>query len=182
GALNVVVERQQLIAIALENRPRVRGREVLPLQARVRELVLDRLHELVDEVEVRLTGDALVTPAEILGVLETLDVARPDVENDRQGALRADASDQRVEREFADRNTQTARPLIADAENPLAVGHDDDVDVRVGPIAQERWNGVAQRIRDEQAPGASVDVAELLTRQRDHRRVDDGRHFLDVIE
>src|SRR2546422_4417185 len=38
--LNVVVERQELIAVALEEGPGVRGREVLPLQARVRQLVV----------------------------------------------------------------------------------------------------------------------------------------------
>ena len=35
---------------------------------------------------------------------------------------------------------------------------------------------------DEQAAGPAVDVAELLARLRDHRRVDHGRHLLDVVE
>src|SRR5580692_5116698 len=66
--LDVVVERQQFIVIALEDRPGVRGREVLPLQACSRKLLLHRLNELIDEVKVRLTGNPFVPPAEVLRI------------------------------------------------------------------------------------------------------------------
>ena len=45
----------------------MRGREVFPLQDTFRKFLLHRLNELIDEVKVRLTGDPLVTPAEVPG-------------------------------------------------------------------------------------------------------------------
>ena len=45
GALDVVVEREQVVAVPLEDRAGVRAREVLPLEADVGKLLLDRLHE-----------------------------------------------------------------------------------------------------------------------------------------
>ena len=160
----------------------MRGREVLPLQARVRELLLDRLDELVDEVEICLTGNPLVPPAEVFRVLQPLRVVGPDVQDDRQRPLGADSPDERVERQLPDRDAEASGALVADAEDPLAIGDDDHVDLWVGTILQERRNRVAQRVRNEQAPRTPVDVAELLTCQRDDRRVDHGRHLLDVIE
>ena len=39
-----------------------------------------------------------------------------------------------------------------------------------------------QRVGDEQAARPPVDVTELLTRQRNHRCVDHGSHFFNVVE
>ena len=181
-ALDVVVVGQELVAVAIEDRPGVRSGEVLPMQARGRQLLLDRLDELIDEVEVRLTGDPLVPPAEVLRILQALRVVGPDVEDDRQGPLGADSTDERVERELPDGNAQAPRALVADAQDPLAVGDDDDVDLGIGTIAQQRGNRVTHRVGQEQPAWAPVDVAELLARQADDRRVHHGGHLLDVIE
>ena len=93
-----------------------------------------------------------------------------------------DAANQRVEGELPDRDAEAARALIADAQNALAVGHDDDVDVLIRTVSQECVDGVAERIGNEQSARPPVDVAELLTRQRDHGRVDHRRHFRNVVE
>ena len=61
----------------------MRGREVLPLQERSGQLLLDRLHEALHEVEVVLAVDPLVPPADALGIGEPLVVVRADVEHDR---------------------------------------------------------------------------------------------------
>ena len=150
----------------------MRRREVLPLQAGVRQLLLDGLDELIDEVEIGLARHPLVAPAEVLGVVQPLRVVGPHVQHDRQRPLGADAADQRVQGELADGDAQAAGALVADAQDPLAVGHDDDVHLGVGPVPQQRRDRVAQRVGDEQAAGPAVDVAELLARLRDHRRVD----------
>src|SRR5689334_14206957 len=50
GYLDIVVEGQQFVAIAIEDGPGMWSRKVLPLQARSRQLPLDRLHELIDEI------------------------------------------------------------------------------------------------------------------------------------
>ncbi len=151
--LDVVVERQQLVAIAVEDRSRMRRREVLPLQADVGQLLLDGLDELVDKVEVGLPGDPLVAPADVLGVVQSLGVVGSDVEHDGQGPFGANAADERVKRELADRNAEAAGPLVADAQDPLAVGDDDHIHFVMGAIAQERRDCVTQRVRDERPRG-----------------------------
>ena len=49
-------------------------------------------------------------------------------------------------------------------------------------IAQKRWNGMSKRIRNEEPARPPVDVAKFLAAQRDDGRIDDGQHFLDVVE
>jgi len=49
-------------------------------------------------------------------------------------AGRVNAADQGVQRELADRDAHAADTLIADAENPFAVGDDDHVDVGTWPV------------------------------------------------
>ncbi len=182
GALDVVVEREKRIAVAVQERARVRRRKVLPLEERSGQLGLDGLDEAVDEREVRLARDALLAPAEVLRVPEQLLVVRPDVEDDRKSPRRRDAADERVERQLADRDAEAADTLVADAEDALAVRHDDDVDVRVRPVAQQLRNRVAHVVGNEEAARAPVDVAELLARLGDDGRVDDRQHLLDVGE
>ena len=129
-ALDVVVEGEQLVAVALAGSGRACGvAKSSHCRQRSGKLLLDGLHEPVDEVEVRLTGHALVAPAEVLGIVEALRVVGADVEHDRQRPLRADAADERVERELADRDAEAADALVADAQDALAVGDDDDVDL-----------------------------------------------------
>ena len=61
----------------------------------------------------------------------------PDVERDRQGQRRVDPRGGRVQRELADRDRHPARALVAEAEDPLVVGDDDQPDVVVRAVAQE---------------------------------------------
>ena len=113
GALDVVVEGQQLVAVAGQDRLGVRGGEVLPLQQHVRQLLLHRGDEFVDERVVVVVVDPTVTPAEVLGVVEEFDVVGADVEHDRQGARGVDAADEGVQRELADRDAHPADALVA---------------------------------------------------------------------
>ena len=160
----------------------MRRGEVLPLEADVRQLLLDGLHELIDEIVVRLTRHALVPPAEVLGVLESFGVVGSDVQHDRQRPLRANAADRRVQGELADRDAQSTRALVADPEDALAVRDDDDVDLGVGTVPEKRRDGIPERVRDEQPARPAIDVAELLARQSHDRRVDHRCHLLDVVE
>ena len=77
-----------------------------------------------------------MTPAKVLGIVEPFGVVGSDIQHDRQRSRRMDAADQRVERELSDRNSKAACALIADAENALAVGYDNDIDLFVRPISQ----------------------------------------------
>ena len=118
----------------------------------------------------------------VLGVLEALDVVRPHVQDDRQGALGGNPPDERVEGELADRDAEAPDALVADAEDPLPVGHHDHVDVPVRAVAEELGDGVPKRIGDEQPPRPPVDVAEFLAAEGDDRRVHVGHQLLHVLE
>ena len=123
-----------------------------------------------------------MTPAEVFRIVEPFGIVRSDIQDDRQRSCRMDAADQCVQRELPDRNAEAARALIADAQNALAVGYDDDVDVLIRAISQQRGDGVAERIGNKQSARPPIDVAELLTCQRNRWRVDNRRHFRNVVE
>src|SRR5579885_1518965 len=125
--------------------------EILPLQSCSGKFLLHRLHELINEIEVFLTRNPLMTPAEILRVLQPFGVVGSNIQNDRQRSFRTDAANECVQRELSDGNAQAARALIADAQNALAVGDDDDIDVLVRAISQQRGNRVAEWIGNKQA-------------------------------
>src|SRR4029077_822439 len=72
--------------------------------------------------------------------------------------------------------------LIADAQNSLAVGYDNDIDVFVRPTSQNCRNGVTKRIRDKQSARPPVNMTELLAGQRNRWGIYERCHLLDVIE
>jgi hypothetical protein len=121
-------------------------------------------------------------PAQVLRIPQAFEVVRPHVEDDREGAVRADAADQGVEGQLADGDGQPPGPLVSDAEDALAVRDDDDVHLTVGPVPEKLGNRVAERIGDEHPSRAPVDVTELLAGLCHHRGVDDGCHLLHVLE
>ena len=65
SALDVVVEAEQLVAVALQDRQGVRGGEVLPLQQHTGQFGAHGLDEPVDEVVVAGAVDPAVPPAEV---------------------------------------------------------------------------------------------------------------------
>jgi hypothetical protein len=180
-ALDVVVEAEQLVAVALEDRQRVRGREILPLQQHTWQFGAHGLDEPVDEIVVAGASQPTVPPAEVHGVGQEPGVVGADVQEDRQGARRVDAAQRRVQRQLADRDAHAADALVAQAQNPLPVGDDDDVDLPPGPVTQDLRDAVAVGIGDEKATRTAVDLAEALAGQPDGRGVKDRQHLLDVV-
>src|SRR5882724_10557520 len=83
---------------------------------------------------------------------------------------------------LSDRNSKAACALIADAENALAVGYDNDIDIFIGSISQNRRDGVTKRIRDKQSTRPSVYMTELFAGQRNRRRIYQRRHFFNVVK
>ena len=92
-----------------------------------------------------------------------------------------DAARRRVQRELADRDGHAAGALVAEAQDPLVVGDDDEPDVLVRALAQELRDPVPIGRRDPRAAGPPDDVAELLARPPDGRRVDDRQEFIEVF-
>ena len=135
GALDVVVEGAEAIAVALEQTSGIGAGEILPLQQHVRPARVDRRDECVDEIIVVLAADALMAPADIERIGEALGIVGAGVEQDRQRRRRMQTGAGGVERELADRDAHAARTLVAKTENALAVAdHDrlDPVEARMG--------------------------------------------------
>ena len=80
-------------------------------------------------------------------------VIGPDIERHRQGQGRVDAARRRVQGELADRDRHPARSLVAEPQDPLVIGDDDEPDVVVRPFAQQLGDPVAVGGRD---PGPRV--------------------------
>ena len=180
--MNVVIEGEHLVAVAIENGTGVDAGKVFPLEKRGGKNLLDGSNEGVDEAVVVGAGDARVTPAEIFRVAETFLVVRANIENDGKSARGVYSADEGVERKLADGNAEAAHALVTDTENAFPIGDDDHIDFGIRVIAEERRNEMAERIRNEEAAWTPIDVAELLAAERDDRGVYDGQHLVDMSE
>ncbi len=112
-ALDVVVERQQAVTIALEDRQRVVLAKVFPLHERTRKHLVHRSDELVDQAVVVVATQSRMRPPEIGRIFEQGLVVGADVEADRERRRRVDAGRGGVQRELADRDLDPADALIA---------------------------------------------------------------------
>ena len=182
GTLNVVVERQHPVAVALQDGEGVVLAQVLPLDQRSREQAGERLDELGDQLVVGLARHPLAAPAEIQVVLQQLPVVGADVQADGQGCGGIDACTGRVQRKLAHRDRHTAGALIADAENGLVVGNHRQAHVAaLGRGLQHLADAAAIGGRDPQAPPTLKHLTELLGRQAHRGRIDDGHELRQVV-
>ena len=159
----------------------MRGGEVLPLQQDAGQFSSHRLDEPVNEVVVGGTVDTVVPPAEVHGVVEKLGVVGADVKENRQRAGRVDPAQRRVQGQLPDRDSHAANALVTQAQNPLPVGDDDNVNLLAGPVAQDLPDTVAVGVGDEQPAWPAVDLAEPLAGHPDGGGVEDRQHLLDVV-
>ena len=77
-----------------------------------------------------------------------------------------------VERQLPDRDAHAAGAEIAEAEDALAIAHDDEADILLRPIAEHLADPAARRDRQIHAARFPVDMGEFLARLADRRRVD----------
>ena len=183
GALDVVVERADPVAVGGQDAVRVGGSQVLPVQHRVGEEAGRRRDEAVHELVVPRPADPGVPLPEVHLVAEQPEVVGADVEDDRDRPTRVDAGRRGVEGQLADRDLDAADALVADAQDALGVGDDEQVDV-VGPqaVVEQRLLDVLGPVDGEEDPaGPVVLVAEPLDRLPDRRGVDDREHLLQVV-
>ena len=122
-----------------------------------------------------------MTPAHIEGVIEQLLVVGAHVQHHRQAVSGGDAAAGGVERQLADGDAHAADALVTEAQDPLAVGDHDHLDVLLGGVLQHVIDPVLVRIGDEEAAGTAVDVGELLARLAHGRGVDDRQHLGQMV-
>ena len=131
------------VPVAIEDPQRVGLLEVLPLDDAARPHLGDARDERLDQVVVGGAAQPRGAMPEVERIGQQRRVVGPDVERDRQGQDRMDAAGRRVQRELADRDAHPAGALVAEPEDPLVVGHDDQPDVLVRPLAQHLRDPVA---------------------------------------
>jgi hypothetical protein len=124
----------------------------------------------------------MLRQAAVERIVEEVLVLRADVQRDREAGIRVYTGAGGIERQLANRDAHAVGAEIAKAENALAVGHHDDANRSVRPVAQHVGDAPAIAGTDEQAVRAPPDVPEHLARAPDRRRVDDRHHFVDVID
>ena len=182
GALNVVVEGADPVAVLLEQSERVAGGEVLELDQRFREQLPRRGDELLHEIVVLAPAQPLLADADVELVLQQLLVVRSHVECDGERESRMHAGAGRVERELADRNAHPMRAQVAQAEDALTVGHHDDAHVLLRPVPHHPGDLALVLGRDVEATRLPEDVAELGACLTHRGRVDDRHHVVDVVD
>ena len=179
--LDVVVERRDAVAVAVEDAQRVcclKSSHWMTQPGQTSATPATNASTSASYVGAAQPRRAM---ADVQRVGEQRRVVRPDVERDRQGQGRVDAAGRRVQRELADRDGHPAGALVAEAQDPLVVGDDDEPDVLVRALAQELRDPVAVGRRDPRPAGPPDDVAELLARPPDGRRVDDRQELVEVL-
>src|SRR5947209_7992621 len=163
GALHVVVETADAIAVALEETDRIIAGPVLELNERSGELGLDGSYEFIDESVELVVGNAGLLEPQIQRVRKQRLVVRPGVDEDGQRVLRRHASRRGVERKLANRDPHAVGPEVAEAENSLAARHDHAADVALRPVADDLAQTALALDREIEAARTAEKVAELLT-------------------
>ena len=181
GALDVVVEARLPVAIAIEDADRVVLLEVLPLDDGPREDPGHSVDERLDDRVVRPAAQPRRPVPDVERIVQERLTVGPDIERDGQGAGRIDARGGRVQRQLAHRDRHPAGPLVAEAQDALVVGDDDQADVIAGG-SKDGVDPVDVIRSDPDAARASDDVAELLASKTDGRRVDDRQELLEVLD
>ena len=186
-ALDVVVERRQLVAVPVEKGERVRLLEILPLQQCVRPASLHSSDEFIDKLVIGLASQSRVSPSDVELVAEQSLVVGADIETDRERVGRMDPRGEGVQRELADGYHHASRPLVSQAEDALVVRDHDETHVVVPHMAEDLVDATAMLRRYPQPTPSSKDVAEadggVAYRRRVHDRNQLGHVFgHDLIE
>ena len=91
-----------------------------------------------------------------------------------------DAAAGGVERELADRDAHAAGALVAEAEDALAVGDDDDLGAVELRIGEDLLDALPVLQAQEQPARLAEQPAEMLAAGADRRRIGDRQQLLDV--
>mmetsp|Transcript_43202 Transcript_43202/g.111983 ORF Transcript_43202/g.111983 Transcript_43202/m.111983 type:complete len:432 (-) Transcript_43202:694-1989(-) len=134
GPLDVVVEDEVVVAVALQQRHRLLRLEVLKLHEDARPTVPHCVHELIHELKVRFALQALAVQPDVDGVLAQRLVVGAHVDADGQDAVWLEARGGHVHVQLADGDGHAAGAQVTEAEDPAAVGHHDGVHLLVRPV------------------------------------------------
>ena len=170
-------------AIFLQDAASVAGPKILPLQQRVRKQLCGRLDVGVDEGVVALAANPRVAVPDVHRIGQQAFPVGADIQHHRNHARRIDAARRGVDRQLADGDFDSAHAPIADAEDLLGIGGQDQVDiVGAGAEVSKRFLDRIGMIDGEvHASGTPALVVVLLHRQADRPVVDNRNHLAQVL-
>ncbi len=118
-----------------------------------------------------------------MGSLSRLSPVGADIQHHRDHAGRVDAARRGVNRQLADRHLDAAHSPIADSQNLLGVGGQDQVDIAGAgaEVGKRLLDGFGMVDREIHAARAAAFMVVLLHRHADGQIVDDGDHFAQVL-
>ena len=177
----VVVEDAGAVAIFFQQPECVLIGEVFELDDHARKHFLRGGHEFFHQVVVGLAAQPALALAHVKRIDQQFAVVGAGVYHYRQAQRRMHAGASRIESELADRDAHAVGAQITETQDALAVG-DDDESGAMRPVAQHFSDVPAVVRRDEDAARALKYHTELLAREADAGRVDDGLHLVDVID
>ncbi len=129
GALDVVVEARDAVAIAIEDLDGVVLLEVLPLQHGARADVQDGADEGLEEIVVLGAAQPPLAIPDVERIGQQILVVRAHVQRHWKRVGRIYARSGGVQGELPDGNAHAARALVPEAENPLVVGGNHQADL-----------------------------------------------------
>ena len=161
----------------------MRAAEVLKVQVEVREELLNGGHKVINEGVVAILVNALVALTQVQRVIEQLLAVGAGVNDNRHDAVWINASCSGVNHELTDGNFDAVGAPVADAQNCLCVGDDNQVNVSACGCVLQRGLEVLRVIGRQEACVLRVNVAlgVLLNVRCDSWIVNDRHELFDVL-
>ena len=153
------------------------------MQVEVREELLDGGHEVVNEGVVAVLVDTLVALTQVQWVIEQFLAVGAGVDDNRHDTVWINASCGGVNHELTDGNLDTVGTPVADTQNGLCIGDNNQIDVSTCSCVLQRGFKVLRVIGGQEACILRVNVAlgVLLNVRRDGWIVDDRHELFYVL-
>src|SRR5689334_9900381 len=118
--------------------------------------------------------------ADIGGVVQQIRPVSADVKHYRDHTGRVNTAGRSVDGELADRNLNSAHTRIADSQNVLGIGGEDEIDVTWtgAEVGERRFDGFDMIDGEVHASRTPALMMVLLHRHADGQIVDNGNHFM----
>ena len=181
GALDVVVEGADAVAVVVQQPEGVGVAEVLKLDDGSREDLLHSQDELFHQRVVGFAPLAIALEADVKRIVQQFLIVGAHVQRDGQALLGMDAGAGGVERQLAHGDAHAVGSLVAQPQNALAIGDDDDTHVVIMPVAQDVGHAATILQADEHSLRLLKNVAIFLARLADGRGVDDGHQLVQIV-
>ena len=179
--MNVVVESAGAVTIFFQKAEGIAVAEIFELHQHAGEIFSDRDHEFLDERVVSFAANPFLPQAGVKRIRQKRFVVGADVNHHRQALRGMNSGARGVEREFADGNAHARSAEIAEAENALAVGDHNDFHVTRRPVVQDFFHLPAIIAGNVKSARPAENMAELLTRPADRRRVNNRHQLFQIV-